>query len=135
MSFVRFRLGAAGVWRLTTLAVALFILATLARPSAVEAQGGAPASADEIPLRPRTVVVVPFVNISGDPDIDWLGTGIAQTVTADLEQFRDLSVIGREGLARDLSDTTDDMSAREVARCFRQPSVGRQPVTRLRARV
>ena len=116
LSFVRFRLGAAGVWRLTTLAVALFILATLARPSAVEAQGGAPASADEIPLRPRTVVVVPFVNISGDPDIDWLGTGIAQTVTADLEQFRDLSVIGREGLARDLSDTTDDMSAREVAR-------------------
>ena len=85
-------------------------------PSAVAAQGNTPASVDEIPLRPRTVVVVPFVNISGDPDIDWLGTGIAQTVTADLEQFRDLFVIGREGLARDLSDTTDDMSAREVAR-------------------
>ena len=102
--------GASQLWQ------SRYFLATLARPSAVEAQGGAPASADEIPLRPRTVVVVPFVNISGDPDIDWLGTGIAQTVTADLEQFRDLSVIGREGLARDLSDTTDDMSAREVAR-------------------
>jgi TolB-like protein len=62
------------------------------------------------------VVVVPFVNISGDLDIDWLSMGIAQTVTADLERFQDLSVIGREGLARDLSDTTDDMSAREVAR-------------------
>ena len=116
MRVVCFRLGAAGGWRRITLAVALALLATLARPSAVEAQGGAPASADEIPLRPRTVVVVPFVNISGDPDIDWLGTGIAQTVTADLEQLPDLSVIGREGLARDLSDTTDDMSAREVAR-------------------
>ena len=77
MRVVCFRLGAAGGWRRITLAVALALLATLARPSAVEAQGGAPASADEIPLRPRTVVVVPFVNISGDPDIDWLGTGIA----------------------------------------------------------
>ena len=112
MRVVRFRLGAAGGWRRTALAVALALLATLARPSAGEAQGGA----DEIPLRPRTVVVVPFVNISEDPDIDWFGTGIAQTVTADLEQLPDLSVIGREGLARDLSDTTDDMSAREVAR-------------------
>ena len=81
-------------------------------PRPLKPRGGA----DEIPLRPRTVVVIPFVNISEDPDIDWFGTGIAQTVTADLEQLPDLSVIGREGLARDLSDTTDDMSAREVAR-------------------
>ena len=103
----------ARAWCLIGLAVSVFIFAA---PLEGAAQGGAATGADEVPLRPGTVVVVPFANISGDPNIDWLGTGIAQTVTADLEQFRDLSVIGREGLARDLSDSTDDMSAREVAR-------------------
>ena len=112
MRFVQFGCRAAGR-RLICLVVPLVILAV---PSVLSAQGSIPASVDEIPLRPRTVVVVPFVNVSGDPNIDWLGTGIAQTVTADLEQFQDLSVIDREGLARDLADTSDDMSAREVAR-------------------
>ena len=112
MRFAQFGCRAAGR-RLICLVVPLVILAV---PSVLSAQGSIPASVDEIPLRPRTVVVVPFVNVSGDPNIDWLGTGIAQTVTADLEQFQDLSVIDREGLARDLADTSDDMSAREVAR-------------------
>ncbi len=118
MSFARFRLCAAGVWRLTYPAVALFVLAA---PPALGAQGSAPASAVDGALRPRTIVVVPFANISRELTLDWLGTGIAETVTADLEQFRDLSVIGREGLAGDLSDAAptspdDETSAREVAR-------------------
>jgi len=100
-------------FRLTCLLVPLVVLAV---PSVLSAQGSAPVDVDEISLRPRTVVVVPFVNISGDPNVDWLGIGIAQTVTSDLEQFQDLSVIEREGLARDLADPSDDMSAREVAR-------------------
>ena len=112
MRFVQFGCRAAGR-RLICLVVPLVILAV---PSVLSAQGSISASVDEISLRPGTVVVVPFVNVSGDPNIDWLGTGIAQTVTADLEQFQDLSVIDREGLARDLADTSDDMSAREVAR-------------------
>ena len=113
MNVIRFKPRTARAWCLIGLAVSLFMFAA---PLEGAAQGDAATSADEVPLRPGTVVVVPFANISGDPDIDWLGTGIAQTVTADLEQFQDLSVIGQEGLARDLSDTTDDMSAREVAR-------------------
>ena len=113
MTVIRFRPSSVPAWCLVYLAASLFILAARLEGAA---QGGTATSADEVLLRPGTVVVVPFANISGDPDIDWLGIGIAQTVTADLEQFRDISVIDREGLARDLSDTTDDMSAREVAR-------------------
>ena len=90
----------------------------LSAPSAVTAQGGASESVDDVTLRPRTVIVVPFSNISGDPDVDWLRAGIAETVTADLEQFHELSVIGREGLVADLGDTLpdDEVSARQAAR-------------------
>ena len=51
---------------------------------------------ESVDLRARTVAVVPFANISGQPDDDWIGTGIAETVTADLEQFGELSVVARE---------------------------------------
>ena len=51
----------------------------------------------------RTVVVVPFANISGQPDDDWIGTGIAETVTADLEPFPELSVVAPEALLAVLS--------------------------------
>ena len=113
MGFVRFRSSVGRVWCLTSVGVALFILAA---PSTVATQGPPP-STDRVALRPRTVVVVPFVNISGDPNIEWIGTGIAETVTADLEQFRGLSIIGREGLAGDLEDTEPgDDTRREVAR-------------------
>ena len=58
---------------------------------------------DVIDLRPRTVAVVPFANVSGRPEDEWIGVGIAETVTADLEQFVDLTVVGREALV-DLVD-------------------------------
>ena len=46
----------------------------------------------------QTVVVVPFTNISGQPADDWLGAGIAETVTTDLERVAGLSVTGRRSL-------------------------------------
>jgi len=118
VSFVRFRRFVhfvSGVWCLTFLWGGLFMLAT---PTEVAAQGSGPATVDDVRLRPRTVVVAPFRNISGDLNIEWLGTGIAETVTADLARFSGLSVIGREGLAGDLGDAVpaDEVSAREVAR-------------------
>ena len=115
MGFMRFRSPSARVvWSKTFLGVSLCILAA---PHAVMAQRGAVSSVDGVALRAPTVVVVPFTNISGDLKIDWLGTGIAETVTVDLERFRGLSVIGREGLAGGLGDPAprDDASAREVA--------------------
>ena len=68
----------------------------------LHAQSGVGEAVDEAPavvsFRPRTVAVVPFANISGEPDDNWLAAGIAETVTTDLEQFGTLSVIGREAL-------------------------------------
>ena len=79
---------------------------------------------ESVDLRPRTVAVFPFVNISGQPDDDWIGAGIAETVTADLEQFGELSVVGHEAfldvLSNDRPDAalavSDEALARDLAR-------------------
>ena len=66
------------------------------------AQSGVEEAVDDVPavvsFRPRTVAVVPFTNISGEPADDWLGFGFAETITADLEPFGTLSILGREAL-------------------------------------
>jgi eukaryotic-like serine/threonine-protein kinase len=41
------------------------------------------------------VAVMTFVNITREPDDDWIGTGIAESVSADLQKIKGLSVIGR----------------------------------------
>jgi len=42
------------------------------------------------------VAVMSFANITKDTGDDWLGTGIAETVTADLKALAGLTVVGRE---------------------------------------
>ena len=44
----------------------------------------------------RTVAVLSFANITGSAEDDWLGTGIAETVTADLKGVAGLAVLSRE---------------------------------------
>ena len=51
------------------------------------------------PVQPGAVAVVPFENISATPGDDWIGAGIAETLSADLERLDAVSVVGREGLA------------------------------------
>ena len=72
---------------------------------------------------PGTVAVFPFANISGQPEDDWLGAGIAETVAADLEGLSGLSVVGREAFLGSLgADGPDaalalsDEVARDLAR-------------------
>ena len=43
----------------------------------------------------RTIAVLTFTNVTGDAADDWIGTGIAETVTSDLRNVRDVTVIGR----------------------------------------
>jgi serine/threonine protein kinase/Tfp pilus assembly protein PilF len=43
----------------------------------------------------RTIAVLTFTNVTGDAGDDWIGTGIAETVTSDLKNVRDVTVIGR----------------------------------------
>jgi serine/threonine protein kinase/tetratricopeptide (TPR) repeat protein len=44
----------------------------------------------------KSLAVMNFANITKDDSDDWLGVGIAETVTADLKRIEGISVIGRE---------------------------------------
>ncbi len=69
----------------------------------------------------RPVAVLDFVNVSGDSDLDWLSTGIAETVTNDLSAFRVLRIVDR-GRVTDAARRTDGtLSA--VARSLGVPLV------------
>ena len=54
------------------------------------------AVAEAPPPQANAVAVIPFINITGEPTDDWIGAGIAETVTADLKFVSGLTVIGRE---------------------------------------
>ena len=47
----------------------------------------------------RVVAVVPFLNVGGDPADDWIGTGIAETVSTDIRETTDVRVIGPDSVA------------------------------------
>ena len=91
---------------------------------AQDAGSGEAVEAASVRLASRTVAVVPFANISGQPADDWIGIGIAETVTADLDQLTELSVVGPEALLSTLrSDPretaltlSDETMARVIAR-------------------
>jgi TolB-like protein/Flp pilus assembly protein TadD len=57
--------------------------------------GQAPASAPPARSAPL-VAVLGFANITRNPEDEWLGTGIAETVTADLKNVEGLAVVGRD---------------------------------------
>ncbi len=65
---------------LVTAAILLLVVAGGRRGVVVLAQTVTGGSADEI----ARVAVVPFTNISGQPDDEWIGAGIAESIRADL---------------------------------------------------
>ncbi len=71
-------------------------------------------------LDPGAVVVLPFVNISSDPADEWIGLGIAETVTADLDPHTAVTVVGSASLLdpqrREDVDAGDETVARELGR-------------------
>ena len=48
-----------------------------------------------VPAMDRSVAVMTFANITREPADDWIGTGIAETVSADLKNIHGLTLIGR----------------------------------------
>ena len=48
----------------------------------------------------RKVVVLDFTNISGSADIDWLSSGIAETIGVDLQKIAGIKVVGSDAMAR-----------------------------------
>ena len=49
-------------------------------------------SVPETVSMPASVVVVPFENLTGDPAEDWIGSGIAEAVSAEIESRMDLRI-------------------------------------------
>ena len=49
-----------------------------------------------VPRAERSVAVLRLNNVTKIPEDDWLGVGIAETVTADLKNIEGMTVIGRE---------------------------------------
>ena len=93
--------------------------AILVAPLSGVVQGQTPAArsglADLRPMQPRTVAVIPFANITGNPSDDWLGVGIAETVITDLNQrFEGLSVIESDIFADALNPSEES----DVRACY-----------------
>ena len=70
-------------------ALALLLVAVSATLAAQE-----PVVAERLVPQPgERVAVLPFVNISGLPDDDWIGAGFAETVAVDLERVASLAAV------------------------------------------
>lgn len=59
------------------------------------------------------IAVLDFENLSGDPGSDWLATGIAETITADLRKLKNVQVVSREVVQQRIRRVEDrsDMAA------------------------
>ena len=70
----------------------------------------------------RTLAVLTFINVTREPVDDWIGTGIAETLTSDLRNVKNLDVIAR-GQVFEMLNTiqpgaipTDDRLAIEIGK-------------------
>src|SRR5206468_10878774 len=61
----------------------------------------------------RSVAVAGFTNISGNPEDDWLGAGISETLTADAAQLESVSVIPRDRVAAILKRLAEQTGERD----------------------
>ena len=81
------------------------------------------ARAAQAPAPGNSIAVMTFTNITREPVDEWIGSGIAETVSADLKNIHGLTVIGRERIydaLRNLhsSETAalDDRFANDIGR-------------------
>lgn len=72
-----------------------------------------------LPERP-SVVVLPFSNLGGDAEFDWLADGFVEDITTELSRFRDLFVVARNSafvyrdMPRDLRMIARELGVRYV---------------------
>ena len=95
--------------------MALALAGTVVLPSPVAAQVAIDGDTGSLPMRSQTVAVVPFANISGQISDDWIGAGIAETVTADLERAGMVLVVGREAFLEEARRQGADLLAADDA--------------------
>jgi non-specific serine/threonine protein kinase len=79
-------------------------------PTAMLTNGGAAGATTATRLE-NAVAVITFTNITKEPADDWIGSGIAETVTADAKKIRGLTVIGRERIFEALKNLSSGQLA------------------------
>ena len=84
---------------------------------ALRENGGGTAPLEAVHAAP-VLAVLDFQNITDDHGVDWLGTGLAETLTADLKRLKLVKVISRERV-------------QEAARRHRLPSAGHSELIEL----
>jgi serine/threonine protein kinase/tetratricopeptide (TPR) repeat protein len=57
---------------------------------------------------PQTLAVVDLRNLSGNPEHEWVGSGIAESLTTDLARIPGLTVISREQVLRTVRQVSTD---------------------------
>jgi serine/threonine protein kinase/tetratricopeptide (TPR) repeat protein len=62
---------------------------------------------------PRSVAVAGFTNISGNPEDDWLGAGISETLTTDAGQLEGVSIISRDRVTEILKTLAQQTGERD----------------------
>ena len=85
--------------------VAVLGVITVVPPVSVAAQEETSGDTRRLASEQGTIAVGPFVNISGRSSDDWIGYGIAETVSADLQQWTTLSVVGRDVVDEEFSQS------------------------------
>ena len=55
---------------------------------------------------PQSLVVLDFRNLSGSSDDDWIGSGVAESVSADLSRVPGLTLVGRQKMLATLRSAT-----------------------------
>ncbi|MGA9768532.1 MAG: protein kinase [Blastocatellia bacterium] len=81
------------------------------QPTAMLSDSKMLANATEGARLENAVAVMTFSNITKEAADEWIGSGIAETVTADLKKIRGLSVIGRERIFETLKNLTSGQLA------------------------
>ncbi len=56
----------------------------------------APVPSNAVPRGQQTIAILDFQNLSASPGLEWLGSGIAETVTSDLRRVAGLTVLSRQ---------------------------------------
>ena len=72
-------------------------------------------SSVELPVKPNSVVVLPFVNFSGDSDQEYFADGFTEDLITELSRFTDLTVLSRNA---SFSLKGQNLDAREIGRRF-----------------
>ena len=98
--------------------MAVFVLVSCCLAEASAGQLSTPPATQNQTANAARILVVPFSNISGDPRDAWMGTGIAETIAADLRQL-DFSVVSQtlspEATPPDHLGLAADTHARQLA--------------------